>query len=626
MAIRKQMIWDPKKDRYAGFVDYGEGGPILADPDTLASEAHVFLLVGARSHWKCPIGNFLTDKISSTHQTQLIKMALEMAAEAGLKVWSVTADGTAVNLSTFQQLGCKFGSSYDTIISKFKHPTAAEDVFVIADPCHMLKLSRNALAHLGTIIDNEGEKIQWEHFQQLHILQEQKGLKMGNKITANHIKFEKHKMNVRLAAQTLSSSVADAIEFLDICMKNPKFKESSGTVKFTRTIDRLFDMLNSRSPIAKGYKQPLRASNKNAYEEFFKTTANYLLQLKTDSDTPQQLATHRRKTFIIGFVVTIKSTMEMTDQMFSKSGNPFKYLLTYKFSQDHIELLFSCIRSKGGWNNNPNCLQLKYALRQLLMKNAVTASKNANCDDFQDKKSTTVIPILHQRKHRSPLKELSNQDEKAESEEEKAEENFMFEQLCQDSHCDFISNVLFYIGGFIASKLVKKLTCESCQKCLVGEITSIIQAADHDYCRSSLYSEVSSASAFTLFVNNGGLRIPSKSVFTTIELCEHIFRQYVCHKGNSINSTERLKNKMILEACHHLLLDGNKSVFADHELGANEDMVEDDHQVKLIKWTADKYYTLRLFTYGKHYTQSVIQNGMPSDRHHLNKLTLFKNQ
>ena len=46
---------------------------------------------------------------------------------------------------------------------------------------------------------------------------------MGNKLSPNHIKFEKHKMNVRLAAQTLSSSVADAIEFLDIGMKNPQF-------------------------------------------------------------------------------------------------------------------------------------------------------------------------------------------------------------------------------------------------------------------------------------------------------------------------------------------------------------------------------------------------------------------
>ena len=56
------------------------------------------------------------------------------------------------------------------------------------------------------------------------MLQQEQGLKMENKPSFNHIRFEKHKMNARIAAQTLSSSVADAIEFLDVGMKNPNFK------------------------------------------------------------------------------------------------------------------------------------------------------------------------------------------------------------------------------------------------------------------------------------------------------------------------------------------------------------------------------------------------------------------
>ena len=275
--------------------------------------------------------------------------------------------------------------------------------------------------------------------------------------------------------------------------------------------------------------------------------------------------------------------------MFSKPGDSFKYLLTYKFSQDHIELLFSCIRSKGGWNNNTDCLQIKYALRQLLMRHAVNASKNANCIDSEGNKTTTIIPILHKIKHRSPLIEMSTQDQNADTPDAinsqgTAEENFLSEQLHQNSHSDFISNILFYIGVLIVSKLVKKLTCQACKECLVGEITPVMRASDHDYCGPSTYSQVSSASAFTLFINNGGLRIPSMSVYTTVEHCEHIFKLYVCQKGNSINNMKNLKNKMILEVCHYFLLEGNKSVFTDHELGANEDMVEDDHQVNLIKW------------------------------------------
>ena len=154
-------------------------------------------------------------------QTQLIKTALIKAAEAGLKVWSITADGTSVNMSTFEQLRCKFGSTYETFKTKFPHPSTAEDVFVIANACHMLKLARNALAFLGTITDDKGQTIRWDYFKELNKLQQEEGLKMGNKLSLNHIKFEKHKMNVRLAAQALSSSVADVIEFLDVVMKKP---------------------------------------------------------------------------------------------------------------------------------------------------------------------------------------------------------------------------------------------------------------------------------------------------------------------------------------------------------------------------------------------------------------------
>ncbi|CAB3991299.1 Hypothetical predicted protein [Paramuricea clavata] len=80
-------------------------------------------------------------------------------------------------------------------------------------------------------------------------------------------------MNVRLAAQTLSSSVADAIGFLNLSMKLSEFQNSDGTMKFIRMIDRLFDMLNSRSPLGKGYKQPLRPASKDIWTEILMSTA-----------------------------------------------------------------------------------------------------------------------------------------------------------------------------------------------------------------------------------------------------------------------------------------------------------------------------------------------------------------
>ena len=115
----------------------------------------------------CPVGYFLINKLSAETQAKLVTKALEMAATAGLKVWSVTGDGTAVNLRTFQLLGCNFSGSYDEMVTSFKHPTTGEDVFIILDPCHMLKLARNAFAHFGTIVDGNQNPIKWQYIEEL---------------------------------------------------------------------------------------------------------------------------------------------------------------------------------------------------------------------------------------------------------------------------------------------------------------------------------------------------------------------------------------------------------------------------------------------------------------------------
>ena len=121
-----------------GFVNYG---PIqTAKPDTLATEV-VFLLVGARAHWKCPTGYFLADKMSSKTQAKLVQLAFEKAAEPDLRVCSVTADGTSVKIGMFTELGCNFTTSFDSMLTKFKHPTENYYVYAVLDPCHMLKLA-----------------------------------------------------------------------------------------------------------------------------------------------------------------------------------------------------------------------------------------------------------------------------------------------------------------------------------------------------------------------------------------------------------------------------------------------------------------------------------------------------
>ena len=615
MAIRKQVQWESANNKYSGFVDYG---PLEASKVT-ASEALVFLLVGMRSHWKQPIGYFLTDKATARTQAALINIALAKASSAGLKVWCVTSDGTTTNINTFKKLGCSFGHTYDTILTKFKHPETGEDVFVILDACHMLKLARNALAFLGTISTSEDDQIQWKFFHALNLVQEQEGFKLGNKLSNNHLQLEKHKMNVSLAAQTLSGSVADAIDFMNIVLKQPEFEGSEPTVMFIRTIDRLFDLLNSRNPHGKGFKKPLKLADARTWEATLQSTAKYLLSLKSSEGIP--IIKHPRRTFVLGFVISIKSTLEMVKQMLTLPEDPFKYVLTYKYSQDHIEILFSCIRAKGGWNNNPNSLQLKYALRRMLLGNSVQASVNANCQVFDD---TVIIPIFRTRKHAAPLAEDSQCPKDDEEEDTDREGGMINDLLKSNPHSEFVQNVLEYISGFVVAKLTKQIKCLSCIANLTESSAAPATRSEHDYFTKP---EDKPKQSFLHFLNNGNLKIPSKFVVDVVKYAEHIFKLYITSPtSDQVSNKRNLKTKMIIEICQHFGQVTTNSLPPQHTESTNQPLIEEDHRLWLLKCVANSYLTIRLSTYGKNYTEKVVNFGKPSQRHQLTKLILFNNQ
>ena len=64
-------------------------------------------------------------------------------------------------------------------------------------------------------------------------------------------------------------------------------------------------------------------------------------------------------------------------------------------------------------------------MRKILLRNAVTASKNANCETFLNcSTSTTIIPFFHSRKHKAPLVESpseSNSSDQPDSTPEEAD-------------------------------------------------------------------------------------------------------------------------------------------------------------------------------------------------------------
>ena len=112
----------------------------------------------------------------------------------------------------------ELGASLDPadLNPSFVHPSDETLlVFIIFYVCHhMLKLVRNVLGDWGVIVDKLGQRIKWQYFVELLKLQEKEGLHLGNELRASYINFHGQKMKVNLAAQTVSSSVATALNFV----------------------------------------------------------------------------------------------------------------------------------------------------------------------------------------------------------------------------------------------------------------------------------------------------------------------------------------------------------------------------------------------------------------------------
>ena len=179
----------------------------------------------------------------------------------------------------------------------------------------MLKLMRNILAEKGILTDQNNKQIRWQHIKDLYSLQDREGLKAANKLKRSHIEWYQQKMKVSLAAQCMSRSVANALEFLGQDLGLPQFADVAPTVAFIRVIDRLFDILNSKNRFEKEFKSVLKCENEQFWRPFLMQTTVYLSNLKLFGLPLHQTM---RKTAVIGFLATINSVIALFDEFVSE--------------------------------------------------------------------------------------------------------------------------------------------------------------------------------------------------------------------------------------------------------------------------------------------------------------------
>lgn len=191
--------------------------------------------------------------------------------------------------------------------------------------------------------------------------------------------------------------------------------------------------MNSHNPFGKDYKSPLSRVNIDQTEDSLAAILSYLEKLELPDGT--RLDQCRRNTFILGFKAAAASLLGVGRFVFDEYPH-VKYIRAYQLGQDHIETLFSKIRAKGGFNNNPDVVTFKSALRALLLKSDVSPSPSANCIELDPSSSSASCSLLlTSKKKKKSVEEDPEIDEFA-------DEN---EQLSIDLSKP-ISDIVEYIG------------------------------------------------------------------------------------------------------------------------------------------------------------------------------------
>lgn len=96
-------------------------------------------------------------------------------------------------------------------------------------------------------------------------------------------------------------------------------------------------MMNARQIFGTGFKSPMMIKNLELFKQYFDYSVTYISSLKIDSIN---IFRHSRHTFALGFVINTKSFYNLAHDLLYKEDNALQYFLSYKCSQDHIELFF----------------------------------------------------------------------------------------------------------------------------------------------------------------------------------------------------------------------------------------------------------------------------------------------
>ena len=309
-----------------------------------------------------------------------------------------------------------------------------------------------------------------------------------------------------------------------------------------------------------------------------------------------EVVLHTRKfTPILGLCLASKSVMDVSAALLEEQD--FKYVLPYKMSQDHVELLFGRIRRMGGYNNNPNVVQLQHAMRRLTLHNFISPSATGNCVD-QDEEDQTDGLLQIRRPRRAQPAVIGDEPMPA-----------VVQHLVMGAPGSaFVDNCVGYIAGYVSRKLVE------CNRVKCAECVEALLSNPHDMLTQDVMHLIKVR-------DNGGLLVPSASTYAVIASAErHLSALRKCAGVVLDNLSLRIQCSVLA----HFMTERSHELFPGHQDHMFSARAGECHAVTLLKLIVSRYLRVRLHAHGQNSTISGLQRA--HIRHSLYKQVLFAHQ
>ena len=128
-------------------------------------------------------------------------------------------------------------------------------------------------------------------------------------------------------------------------------------------------------------------------------------------------------------------------------------MLSYKLSQDHLEMFFSAVRSSGGYNNNPSAYNFVKIFKQLLIHANIKGSDKGNCIS-QDETEILKVPLNVWTQFNDNVAKLI-QDKGVIYSVSSDEKTGIEEEYSPETNYSYINNTVGYMAGFIVRSILR---------------------------------------------------------------------------------------------------------------------------------------------------------------------------